>query len=109
MHILKIILQGVGETVMLRFKKKDDATTCRNQIQDAMQTKDGAYPRPVDTEDDFGLSVKIPPYGVLLMQLIDFEKAAEGDAIWHYNQKKIQERVINRLMAEQPIIRNASK
>jgi len=107
MHILKIILQGVGETIMLRFKTKSDAELNRNNIQTTMETKDGVYPMPVDIEDDFGLSVKIPPYGVLLMILIDFEKAMEGDATWGYNQKKIQDRTINRLMAEQPIIQKA--
>jgi len=107
MHILKVVLQGVGETIMLRFRDKDSAESQRNKIQTAMETQDGTYPMPVDVEDDFGLSVRIPSYGALLVQLIDFEKASEGDAVWQYTQKKIQDRIITRLMAERPIIKKA--
>ena len=104
MQILKIILQGVGETLMLRFKTKKSAEYYRHKIHAAMETTEGTYPAAIEIDDDYGLSVKIPPYGVLLVQLIDFEKAMEGDATTQYNQKEIQDRVFSRLMAEQPII-----
>ncbi|HTS07813.1 MAG TPA: hypothetical protein VMP68_19725 [Candidatus Eisenbacteria bacterium] len=107
MQILKIVIQGVGETIMLRFNSKELAEKYREKIQDACNPKDGVYPGNVYVEDDFGFSVYVPPYGVLLMMMIDFEKAMEGDAVWQYNQKKIQERTINRLMAESPIIHKA--
>ena len=107
MQILKVVIQGVGETLMLRFNTKESAEGYRDKIQDACNPKDGVYPGNIYVEDDFGLSVYVPPYGVLLMMLIDFEKAMEGDAIWQYSQKKIQDRIINRLMAEKPIIHQA--
>jgi len=104
MQILKIVLQGIGETLMLRFKTKKSAEYYRHKIHAAMETTEGTYPSAVEIEDDYGLCVKIPPYGVLLIQLIDFEKAMEGDATNQYIQKKIQDRVFNRLMVEHPII-----
>ena len=104
MQILKIVIQGVGETIMLRFNTKELAEAYREKIQDACNPKDGVYPGNIYVEDDFGLSVYVPPYGVLLMMMIDFEKAMEGDATWQYNQKKIQDRMINRLMSEKPLI-----
>lgn len=104
MHLLKIVMQGVGETLMFRFKDEMAARSIREQIQEAMQRTDGIVPLPMDIVDDYGLFVRVPPYGVLLVQQIDFEKAVEGDAIWQYKQKKIQDRVINRMMTESPII-----
>lgn len=104
MHLLKIFMQGIGESLLLRFKSEATARALREQIQEAMERTGGIVPNPIEIDDDFGLFVRIPPYGVLLVQQIDFEKAMEGDATWQYNQKKIQDRVISRLMAEKPII-----
>lgn len=97
MYILKIVLNGVGETIMLRFRSMETVNYFHGKIQGAMERNEGLSPESVYVEDDFGLSMKIHPYSVLMIQQIDFEKAMEGDAIWQFNQKKIHDRIISDL------------
>lgn len=103
MYILKIVLNGVGETIMFRFKAEETINYFCGKIQDSMDKMRESIPESVYVEDDFGLSMRIHPYNVVMMQFIDFEKAMEGDAIWNFQQQKILDRV-RQSLTSQPII-----
>jgi hypothetical protein len=104
MHILKVFLHGIGETLMVRFKEKSSADKARSEIEGMLFQDSGKIPGPVLIEDDFGLSVNIPYHSIMLVQQIDFEKAIEGDAQWQFVQQKIGTRTLDRLKASSPII-----
>ncbi len=105
MYILKVVVQGMGETLMFRFKQKSVATSFRADL-DACVFRDNndVTLKHVLVEDDFGLSIKIPYYSVILVELIDFEKAVEGDATWQFMQQKLGSRTLDKLKAGSPII-----
>jgi hypothetical protein len=97
MHILKVVISGVGETVMFRFKDKIKADLGREELEKALFRSGGIVSDPILVEDDFGLSVNIPEHAVLLVQQIDFEKAVIGDANWQFLQQKLGSRELERL------------
>jgi hypothetical protein len=109
MYFLKIIMSGVGETLVARYKDKTSAEKAKEKIefplfgveQNEGELKGG---RPILIEDDFGLSMKIPYYSILLVMMIDFEQAAEGDATCQFLQHKTANRTIEKLNASSPII-----
>jgi hypothetical protein len=107
MYILKIVLSGVGETLMVRFKSKDAADKARIALERPLYgNKDGEPSNlgPILIEDDFGLSVRIPYYSLMLVQYIEFERAVEGDATWQFIQQKIGTKTVEKLKAASPII-----
>lgn len=105
MYIIKVILQGIGETLMFRFKEKVSAESVRDDLESNIFASDTAIKSQyILVEDDFGLSVRVPNYTILVVQLIDFEKAMTGDATWQFYQQKFGNRALDKLKAGSPII-----
>ncbi len=97
MFLLKVVFQGVGETVMLRYRLKGKAENARKTLQ-AFHThaKDGES-EAIEFEDDFGLSILVAPYSIVLVFMQDLDKAIDGDATFEFQQSKIKQATITRL------------
>jgi len=104
MHILKVILNGVGETIVFRFNNLSSANSARFELEKLIFYKEGDSPEPVQINDDFGMSVRIPAYSVVLVMQIDFEKTIEGDASCQFTTQKIGSRALEKMKASSPII-----
>jgi len=104
MHILKVFVQSVGETLMFRFKERASASSIKADLEKRLFAEFGKKTDPISISDDYGLSVTIPYHAVLLVQQIDLEKMVEGDATMQFNQQKIGNRTLGRLKSGSPII-----
>lgn len=98
MHILKVVLIGVGETLIFQYKTEDRAMShylaLRRQglHQSLDEAADSAAPF-FDLEDDYGVRTKIGPYSVALVMLIDADKMIAGNVTFQLDQNRIAQRV----------------
>ena len=100
MHIIKIVVTGVGETVVARYKSEDTA----RQVYIALQAfkitgSQGNVSVPFDIIDDYGMTVSLAPYSVALVVMFDLEKSAVGDAASEFERQTAGNKEIERLRA----------
>src|ERR1700723_1503032 len=95
MHIVKIALNGIGETQMLRYKTADAAQTVYGKVYDFWTTKEPPA-AGLSLEDNYGLKLKIPPYSVAFLALMDCEKMFEGDAIMRVGAEQAIMRLVQK-------------
>lgn len=97
MFLVKVVFQGVGETIMLRYRLKGKAENARKTLQAFQTHAKGGESEAVEFEDDFGLSILVAPYSVALVFMQDLDKAIDGDATFQFQQNKIGQATITRL------------
>jgi hypothetical protein len=104
MHIVKAVIQGVGESVMLRFKTADAAELSWSEIEAFRTRIFTEKTEPYIATDDYGHKVALPAYQVLLVMMIDIDKSMEGDVVFNYDKHQVEQRTVSRLQAGSPII-----
>ena len=104
MHIVKAVIQGVGESVMLRFKTAAAAELSWSEIEAFRTRIFSDKTEPYIAADDYGHKFALPAYQVLLVIMINIDKSMEGDVVFKYDKDQVEQRTVARLQAGSPII-----
>ncbi len=106
MFFVKTVLQGIGESLILRYKNEAAAATAYEKLEAhrSWNAAGPASPPMLEVTDDFGLRVRVPPYTVLLVQFIDVDKAIEAECHYVLDQQKIGGRMAKMAQSHSPII-----
>jgi len=96
-HILKVVLIGVGETLIFQYKTEDRAMSHylalrRQSASQSPEEMAGNVAPFFDLEDDYGVRAKIGPYSVALVMVIDADKMIAGNVTFQLDQHRIAKR-----------------
>ena len=99
MHVLKVFLDGIGETLVLRFKLKGNAEAAR-----ATLLKNRAGEGDTDLADDYGMQCFISNFAVRGVWLIDARTSLQGDVRFQIMQQQIGQDEVQRAQMAPGII-----
>ena len=103
MNIIKVVVTGVGETVMLRYKTEGAAVKVWDEIEAFRRMTFDGPAQSYMAMDDYGMRVALPAYQVALSLLINVDKSLEGDFQYQIDQGKAHQRA-QTLAANPPIV-----
>lgn len=83
MFVVKAVIQGVGETLFLRYNLMGDANAAYDKLVLRQRWHEAdEVERPVSEEfaDDFGVRAYVPASGIIFVSMLGVDKYSEGDA-----------------------------
>lgn len=92
MFAVKVVIQGVGETVLLRYKTEVRANLHRKEIL-ALKRGDAVDGLPAEFADDYGTTVWIEQWTPQLVILMDLDKVTEADVQYQMDGQKVAQAV----------------
>jgi len=100
MIILKLVIHGVGETIVLRYKNNENGRAAYEKLMARSDDRNEV----IDIEDQFGVAIRVVTFSVMTCVKINFEDSMKGDALFAVEKQKIQQREVARLQAASPIL-----
>ncbi len=106
MYLVKVVVQGVGETILFRFKEESLASTRWQELEEFRYSKwqNGDTPSDYLVADDYGLTASLAPYSVLMVTMLDLDKTIEGDTLIQLRQQTVQQKIVAKAQAGGGII-----
>lgn len=104
MFLVKSVLKGVGETLFLRYNLLGDAQEAYRKLKCHQTWNTGETDTTEEFTDDYGLSVLVPAYSVILAQMINLDRFFEGDAKANVKSQLAMQREVAKVQQAGPII-----
>jgi hypothetical protein len=99
MFIVKGVMQGVGETLFLRYNLMGDALAVYAKFKHRQLWHEAATTEAPVTEefkDDHGVTAMVPAHGMIFTQIIALEPFMEADAKQNVRQQLIMQNAITK-------------
>jgi hypothetical protein len=107
MYLVKAVMQGIGETLYLRYNLLGDAQATYAKLQARQRWHEASTEdKPVTEEfkDDYGVSALVPAFGILFTQMLDLDRFMQGDAKQNVNGQRALQKEVERVQQAMPII-----
>jgi hypothetical protein len=107
MYLVKAVMQGIGETLYLRYNLRGEAEKIFELLKHRQFWQEGSTDfKPVTEEidDDHGVTAVVPAAGILFVQMIDLEKFTAADARQNIAGQLAMQKEVNKVQAQPPII-----
>jgi hypothetical protein len=107
MYLVKAVMQGIGETLFLRYNLLGDALVTFGKLQKRQlwhEASDDEKPVTEEFKDDFGVTALVPAHGILFTQMLDLERFMAGDARQNVRGQQIMQKEVERATSQMPII-----
>lgn len=107
MYLVKAVMQGIGETLFLRYNLLGDAQACYTKMQQRQRWQEATTEdKPVTEEfrDDYGVVALVPAHGILFTQMIAMDRFMSGDAKQNVMGQRALQREVEKVNAQTPII-----
>ena len=107
MFLVKAVMQGIGETLYLRYNLLGDAQAVFDKMKQRQRWQEATTEeKPVTEEftDDYGICALVPAHGIVFTQMLKLDRFMEGDARQNVNGQRAMQKEVERVQQQLPII-----